>query len=106
MLMCFGRWVRQRLPRAARAEVVIQRAVRHPGCQPKMYEVHEMTTTMAKQVLLVKSLVTVQTVRSANGKLMGMANGTSQPVAPNTRVAQKLGSVSESGRRAMEAMRK
>lgn len=65
-----------------------------------------MSTTVAKQAVLVKSLVTVHTVRSANGKLMAMASGTNVPTVLNTRVVEKLGSVSESGRRAMEAMKR
>lgn len=65
-----------------------------------------MTAMTMKQGTLVKSLVTVQSVRAANEKLMSMAHGANPPAAPNRQVAQKLGSVAEAGRRAMEAMKK
>lgn len=57
---------------------------------------------------LVKTLVTVQTVRAANGKVMGLSQGATAPVAPSIRISEKLGSVSvaRAGQLAMQSAKK
>ena len=57
---------------------------------------------------LVKTLVTVQTVRAANGKVMSHSQGAVAPVAPSIRISEKLASVSvaRAGQLAMQSAKK
>lgn len=51
---------------------------------------------------LAQTLVTVQTVRVANGRLMTQAPAAPSSPAPSTKVASKVRDVSSSGRFAMK----
>lgn len=60
--------------------------------------------TVAKP--LVKTLVTVNSVRTANGKVMSASQGAPAPSVQSVRIAEKLGNVAVSGQRAMQSMQK
>lgn len=56
---------------------------------------------------LAKCLVTVHTVRAANGRIMSSALGsTTTPAVKNTRVVAKIRDVNTAGQYAMQSMKK
>lgn len=57
---------------------------------------------------LVKGLVTVHSVRSANGKLISQSQSGAAPAraVQSFRVMAKLGNIAASGERAMQSMKK
>jgi hypothetical protein len=72
----------------------------------RLSEVRQLTTG-ERLVADAKSIVTLQAVRVANGKMMSAARSAApSPVTPAPRVVLPLKAVADGGQRAMQALRK